>query len=311
MVKLVGEPLVSAIVPTYNRANLLYRAIESVIKQSYPNLEIIVVDDASDDNTQEVINGISDHRLRYIRHQKNLGGAASRNTGIDAATGEYIAFLDSDDVWLPQKIEAQLAAIENHPHADRVVSYTQFQIEQDDKIYIKPTRGIDEIEAVADYLFIHDGEIQTSTMMLPRTLMLATRFKPDLKKHQDLDLSLRLETNGGIFLFIDRMLTVLDNEQRSDRISLISDYTISLKWIEEYKDFVSGKAIQGFLLKEVVPQLIDRGERKIYAAKIIINGFRQKKISADKLALMLRRLIFPKRMRQIWTHFRKKFLNFR
>ena len=306
MVKLLGEPLVSAIVPTYNRSDLVVRAIESVMKQSYANLEIIVVDDASNDNTQEVIDRINDRRLRYIRHQTNLGGAVSRNTGIEAATGEYIAFLDSDDVWLPEKIEWQLASIQNHPHPDKVVSYTQFQIEQDDKISIQPTRGIDEKEAVADYLFLYNGEIQTSTMMLSRNLMLATGFRPDLKKHQDLDLSLRLEANEAMFLFIDKLLAILDNEERSDRISRISDYTISLNWIEEYQGIISEKAMQGFLIKEVVPKLIDRGEKKVYATQIIINGFSQKIISAKKMAIMLRRLLFPKSIRNIWTKWRKK-----
>lgn len=306
MVKLLGEPLVSVIIPTYNRANLVGRAIESVIQQSYAHLEIIVVDDASSDNTKEVIDAIGDRRLRYIRHQTNLGGAVSRNTGIDAATGEYIAFLDSDDIWLSQKIECQISRIQHHRHPDRVVSYTQFQILIDDQIYIQPSRGIDETESVADYLFMDDGEIQTSTMMLPKNLMLATRFRPELKKHQDLDLSLRLQSNDAIFLFIEEMLTVLDNEERTDRISRIPDYTISLKWIEDYRGVISDKAIQGFLLKEVVPKLIERGERKIYAAQIILNGLSHKIISVKKSLLLLRRLIVPKSLRQIWTSFRKK-----
>lgn len=306
MVKLQEKPLVSVIIPTYNRAQLVRRAIESVLQQTYDHLEMIVVDDASKDNTQEVINGISDLRLRYIRHQTNLGGAISRNTGIDAATGEYLAFLDSDDVWLPEKIADQLATLQNHPHPDQVVSYTQFQITQDDQISIQPSRGIDEGEAIADYLFIHDGEIQTSTMMLSRKLILETRFRPNLKKHQDLDLSLRLAANGAIFLFMEKMLTILDNEERSDRISLISDYRISLKWIEEYQNVISQKATQGFLVKEVVPKLIEREERKLYALKLIIDGVRQNLIPAPKLGLMLRRLLLPKSLRRIWTYLRKQ-----
>jgi glycosyltransferase involved in cell wall biosynthesis len=101
-------PLVSAVICTYRRAHLVTRAIKSVQEQSYKNIEIIVVDDASPDNTREVISQINDSRIRYIRHQTNKGLPAARNTGIREAKGEYIAFLDDDDEWLPDKTAKQL-----------------------------------------------------------------------------------------------------------------------------------------------------------------------------------------------------------
>jgi len=100
------EGLVSVIIPTYNRAVRCKRAVESVIKQSYKNIEILVIDDGSTDNTKELLDGI-DERLIYI-YQKNSGVSAARNTGIRTANGEFIAFLDSDDIWLPWKIELQV-----------------------------------------------------------------------------------------------------------------------------------------------------------------------------------------------------------
>ena len=309
MIPLLGEPLVSAIVPTYNRANLVRRALDSVIKQSYSNLEIVVVDDASRDNTEEVINGMGDSRIRYIRHTTNQGGAATRNTGIEAATGEYVAFLDSDDVWLQGKIEAQLAAIQNDRHPENVVSYTQFEIEKDDLVYIEPIRGKNDQETVAEYLFLHEGEIQTSTMMLPRALILENGFRSELKKHQDWDLSLRLEAKGAQFLFVAKKMTVLDNEERSDRISRISDYKISLEWIQRYQNYISSKAFQGFLIKAVVPNMIEREQEKIYAAKLIFEAAAQGIISPQKFALLMRRLTFPKSLRQRWTNFRKNILS--
>ncbi len=108
------KPLVSAIIPTHNRAVLLERAIRSVQHQTYPHLEIIVVDDASQDNTDEVVESFGDPRIRYIRHDNNRGGSAARNTGIAAATGEFIAFLDDDDEWEPKKTEEQLKALKHY-----------------------------------------------------------------------------------------------------------------------------------------------------------------------------------------------------
>ena len=102
------RPAVSVIIPTYNRAHLLDRAIESVLDQTYQDFEIIVVDDASVDETEEVVISFADDRINYIRHQKNKGGSSARNTGIKAAKGEFIAFLDSDDEWLAEKPKKQI-----------------------------------------------------------------------------------------------------------------------------------------------------------------------------------------------------------
>lgn len=292
------DTTVSVIIPTHDRAEFIGRAIDSVIKQSYPVLEIIVVDDASTDNTEEVINAIGDPRIRYIRHQKNYGGGIARNTGIEATTGEYVAFLDSDDIWLPNKIELQLSAIQNHPHAEKVVSYTQFKnigVSQGD---IQPSRGKYETETVADYLFLSGGEMLTSTLMLPRSLALTIGFRPGLKKHQDLDLCLRLEANGAIFTFIESPLMVWQNESGIKRISKLQDYKISLEWIREYQGLISDKAIQGFIIKEVVPQIIKSDGEKIYAAKLIIEAALYGVISARKIVKLTAWLLLPAEIRK-------------
>ena len=101
-------PMVSVVIPTYNRAEIIGRAIRSVQAQTFEDWELIVVDDASEDETEEVVGAFEDTRIRYIQHVENRGGAAARNTGIRNSRGEYIAFLDSDDEWLPHKLEGQL-----------------------------------------------------------------------------------------------------------------------------------------------------------------------------------------------------------
>jgi len=110
------KPKVSVIIPTYNRAELLPRAIKSVLEQTYQDFEIIVVDDGSTDNTEEVIKEFQeqDKRIKYIKHDKNKGGSAARNTGIKAAKGKYVAFLDSDDEWLQNKLECEVKILNNN-----------------------------------------------------------------------------------------------------------------------------------------------------------------------------------------------------
>ena len=109
------NPTVSVIIPTYNRAHLIGRAIQSVLNQTYQDFEVIVVDDGSTDNTEEVIKEYQeqDRRIRYIRHEKNKGGSAARNTGIKLAKGKYIGLLDDDDEWLPEKLEKQMRKFQN------------------------------------------------------------------------------------------------------------------------------------------------------------------------------------------------------
>ena len=109
------EPLVSVIIPVFNRAHTIHRAISSVLAQSYRNFEIIVVDDASSDGLAVALDIFNDASLRCIAHPRNRGAAAARNTGIAAANGEFVAFLDSDDAWLPDKLAHQIAAMEGQP----------------------------------------------------------------------------------------------------------------------------------------------------------------------------------------------------
>ncbi|MCP4992198.1 MAG: glycosyltransferase family 2 protein, partial [Gammaproteobacteria bacterium] len=104
---------ISVIVPTYNRSQVLGRAIQSVLDQTFPAHEIIVVDDGSTDNTKQLVRDLFP-QCRYIE-QPNRGVSAARNTGIESATGNWLAFLDSDDEWLPGKLRAQIALLEKNP----------------------------------------------------------------------------------------------------------------------------------------------------------------------------------------------------
>ena len=135
----IHNDLVSVIIPTYNRASLLSRAIQSVLQQRYGNFELIIVDDSSTDNTKDVVLDLKDERIIYIRHDKNKGGSAARNSGIRLSRGEYIAFLDDDDVWLPDKLESQLKRFKEVPSTVGLV-YCGYRIVSSEKIIsvVKP-----------------------------------------------------------------------------------------------------------------------------------------------------------------------------
>jgi len=114
-------PLVSVIIPTYNGSRFIRETIQSVLDQTYNNLEIMVVDDGSTDDTSLIVKSVTDQRITYIQ-QKNAGVSPARNHGIAVSKGDYIAFLDHDDVWLPCKLEKQLSLFEQNPKVALIYS---------------------------------------------------------------------------------------------------------------------------------------------------------------------------------------------
>ena len=127
------KPFISIVTPSYNASSFIKETIHSVQSQTYNNWEMIIVDDVSKDNTRELIKEEieTDNRIRLIELTENSGAAIARNTGINNAKGKYVAFLDSDDLWLPEKLEKQLEFMQNN---DIAFSFTSYQIMNQDGI---------------------------------------------------------------------------------------------------------------------------------------------------------------------------------
>src|SRR6185436_1211829 len=131
---MVSDALVSVVIPTYNRAHLVAQTLESVFAQTWPRLQVIVIDDGSKDDTEGAVAPFRD-RIRYVK-QENAGLAEARNHGMRLASGDFIAWLDSDDLWVPEKIALQMAALQLHP--DNVLSATDFSA-FDDQGFFDPS----------------------------------------------------------------------------------------------------------------------------------------------------------------------------
>lgn len=117
--------LVSIVTPSYNTARFIAETIESVLAQTYSNWEMIIVDDCSTDDTDTVVKPyLSDTRIKYLKNEKNSGAAVSRNRALREAKGRWVAFLDSDDLWLPDKLEKQITFMSNGSYH---FSYTQYE----------------------------------------------------------------------------------------------------------------------------------------------------------------------------------------
>ena len=168
---------VSVIIPTYNREKLVPRAIQSVLDQTWQDLELIVVDDGSTDRTEQVVSGFTDDRIRYVRLDKNSGVSHARNIGIESAQCEYIAFQDSDDEWLPEKLEKQMQVMLQAPETVGMVYCRMEGNDQDDERWICPRQDQEADELQGDMLLplMIQNVVGTPAMLIRRVRRMRKR----------------------------------------------------------------------------------------------------------------------------------------
>ncbi|MHC0055789.1 glycosyltransferase family 2 protein [Actibacterium sp. D379-3] len=215
------EPLISVVVPVYNRAHLVGRALGGLITQSYRNLDIIVVDDRSDDDIEGAIAAVGDSRVRLIRREKNGGAAAARNTGVAAARGDYIAFHDSDDVSLFDRFDRSMRMLQDNPGHIGVYTASIAHIDtpeaQHGQAAARPLPPPHRSPLSGD-LFretIRGNFIDLPTMLLRRQAVLnAGPFDERLRNNEDWDFTLRL-TRQGPFAFIPQPLYIFSYQPRT------------------------------------------------------------------------------------------------
>ncbi|HMA13948.1 MAG: glycosyltransferase family 2 protein [Bacteroidota bacterium] len=226
-------PLVSVVIPNFNREAELQRAVASVLAQDYRPLEIVVVDDASTRPIRLDLDPQDSKLVRWVRLERNGGGATARNAGIDAARGELVAFLDSDDVWVPGKLACQLAAYRADGAPADAVYYCQVVLDRGHEQLVLPQRAMAADESVGDYLFPWRGNLlQTSTLLMGRDLAARVRFTDGLRIHQDIDFCLRLQHAGASFRFQAEALARWHADDRADRMSHRPKFLLSLDWLE-------------------------------------------------------------------------------
>ena len=187
---------VSVVIPAHNRAHSLNRALNSLIGQNGNELEVIVVDDASTDDTERVV---KNHPVKpvYIRHDTNRGSSAARNTGIRHARGEFITFLDSDDYYLPGKIAAQLNHIRNSPDPDKTLSFCRTYVDENGERRIVPVRPPRPDELIGDYILSDSNFIQTNTIMVSALLARRILFCEKIVQWDDMDFCMSVVARGG------------------------------------------------------------------------------------------------------------------
>ena len=262
----IEMPGVSVVIPTYNRKDAVVRAAQSALRQSLPPLEIIVVDDGSSDGTNGTNLLALDPRIRFIKHPTNRGGAAARNTGIDAARGSWIAFLDSDDLSVPYKLERQFAQLGEQVDRIDVFACTNVLMFAENS-RLKPYNDFPPGNRDLSEYFLIDGcTLQTSSLVVPTDLARRVRFDERLRCYQDWDFVLRLVATGARVSYLHDTLVLFDAPNDPNRVSAQASTARTLAWFKTVGRLVTRRARHAYYLSSYFHQ--HRREDPIDAAYV-------------------------------------------
>ena len=196
--------MVSVIIPVYNREKTIKKAIESVLGQTYTDLEVIVVDDCSTDKTIEVVESIEDKRVRLVKSPENGGACRARNIGIENAKGEYIAFHDSDDIWHADKLEKSMYYLKKE-NVDFVFSALNRKEMKSGKEEILPSYNLNMEKDKLGKLLAFNC-VSTQTILVKRDVCEKCKFDIDLPRFQDWDFAIQILKSGFSVYYIDEPL---------------------------------------------------------------------------------------------------------
>lgn len=268
------EPLVSVVIPTCRRPNLVQRAVRSALAQTLERIEVIVVIDGPDESTCIALREIDDKRLKVIELPSNQGCYAARNAGVAAANAKWIAHLDDDDEWIAEKLELQIAVAELSQHKYPVVScYVIARTSEADNIF--PRRLPNKSEPISEYLFVRntlfqgEGLIQSSTIFTLRELLLQVPLK---EKHDDWGWLLQVSNIEGVGIeFVSEVLSIWHLEKARHSLSRVRKWRSSFDWIREKKkqSLVTPRAYSSFILAEVSARAARDGDYQAFFTLLI------------------------------------------
>lgn len=206
------QKMISVIIPTYNRKEKLVKCVESVLEQSYENIEVLVVDDASADGTEELFRDILDPRLHYLRYETNRGACYARNYGAERANGELLAFQDSDDIWHTDKLKKQYRVLLSEG-ADMCFCGMNRVSDTGSRFYY-PVHPFHQEHGLEE--FLAENRASTQTMLMHRFVWEQLRFDENIRRYQDWDFGIRAAER---FLLCYLPEALVDSEVGSDSIS--------------------------------------------------------------------------------------------
>ena len=263
-------PDVSVVIPTCNRPQLATRAVHSVLAQSHGALEVVVVVDGPDPATETALAAIGDDRVRVIVLPTRGKAPNARNVGAREAAGQWTAFLDDDDEWLPGKLAVQLAlaATATAPSpvvATRLISRTPRSDTVMPRRLPAPGEPLSEYFTVRRGLFYGDGFIQTSTIMAPTELVRRVPFTVGLRRQQELDWTLRAIRHDDVeLLYAAEPLVLWHQDEDRDRISLENPWEEQLAWLRANRELFTPRAYAAFTMSVLSSMAAPTRSRRVF-----------------------------------------------
>ncbi|MEH1821205.1 MAG: glycosyltransferase family 2 protein [Nostoc sp.] len=312
MVNENNQIIVSVVIPTRNRPQIVARGVTSALAQTLQSIEVIVIVDGPDQETVNVLSQITDPRLRVIELSKNVGPSGARNTGVREAKGTWIAFLDDDDEWLPQKLERQLE-VGNSSHYDFPVIASRFIAHTPKGDLICPRRLPNHSEPLSEYLFARnsffkgEGCIQTSTIFVKKELVQKIPLEEKFYRHEDWEWLLRVSAIEGVGIeFVPEPMAIWHSDMGIKRLSNINEWQYSLDWIRSTRNLVTPKAYSGFITTIITPSASLVGDWKAFFP-LLGESIRWGNPRPIDIFLYLTMWLFPQQLRQqIRSFFLKK-----
>lgn len=228
---------VSVIIPTYNRAKTIEKSVRSVLAQTYKEFELIILDDGSTDNTKEVIELISDSRIKYYC-QENAGAGAARNAGVEHASYDIIAFHDSDDIWMPDKLEKQMDYWKKHPEHDIIYCGFTLHCQDNQNIYAPIYDDREKLSGDIFDVIVYKNMVNTPTMLMKKAVFEEVGgFDVSVNCLEDWELALRI-AEKHTFGFIDESLVDTFQTEGSVSTRTAEYYKVKCQMIIRYKDYL-------------------------------------------------------------------------
>ena len=306
-------PLITVVIPTRGRADIVARAVRSALDQTYPNLEVVTVVDGPDPTTISVLNEIHDARLRVIALAENVGGSEARNIGVRDARGSWIALLDDDDQWFPEKLVTQLAAADMSAH-HCLVTCRRFERQPGLPDVLAPYRRPHKDENVSEYMFCaedarrHNCGPQTSSFLATKALLTYVPFSTGLKCHQDWDWYLRaMHNEATVAVMLDEALYIMDVEPERPRMTQSAKWQLSLDWLESRNRLFTPRAYRSFLINECMFRC-EETDHRVQAFRLLLSACRRSgRLRAKDLIAVTKWYMFRPSVRISLRRYQRKF----
>jgi len=279
------------------------RAIQSVLDQTVQDFEIVIVDDGSTDNITGAVVAFNDSRIA-LYHQANRGASAARNEGVRRAQGTYVAFLDSDDAFLPHHLETMRDILEERTGT---VAYSSVLVDRGNGAsLVKPPRPLRQGENIANYLMCDRGFVQTSGLVLPYSIAAALNYREDTSYGDDTDFAIRLQLSGYSFVMAAVPGVVWYDHFDPHRLSSNCRNLEKAQWLEDLRQRIPFIAYVGYRGWHVAKSVAEEG--RLFAAlrlylKAVVRGAYRPKLAL----LILTQIVMPersyRRIVDIWLRF--------